>query len=167
LEKTKGRGRALPHKGAGRARQSQRILAEGKIVKRSAKIFCICLCLSAAAVIGLPKTGIIPALAQTAEPSGGEVPKETCLNCHGPFDKLAGAAPGYVAPSGEKVNPHVYVPHTSKEAKAVPECTNCHEPHAVPPKPADITAQPKPEVQWCYTACHHKNNFEPCKDCHK
>jgi hypothetical protein len=93
--------------------------------------------------------------------------KEACLNCHGPFDKLAAATAGYAAPSGEKITAHRYVPHPSKEAKAIPECSNCHQPHPAPPAAGDLAALVKPDVQWCYTTCHHKNNFESCKDCHK
>jgi hypothetical protein len=93
--------------------------------------------------------------------------KQACLNCHGPFDKLASATAGYVAPSGEKITAHRFVPHDSKEAKGIPECTNCHQPHPAEPTASDLAALAKPEVQWCYATCHHKNNFEPCKDCHK
>jgi mono/diheme cytochrome c family protein len=104
---------------------------------------------------------------QTAGPAPAAASKEACLNCHGPFDKLAGATPSYVAPSGEKIVPHRFVPHNSREAKAIPGCNNCHEPHLVPPTAPALAALPKPDVQWCYTACHHKNNFTLCKDCHK
>jgi len=93
--------------------------------------------------------------------------KDVCLNCHGPFDKLAAATSNYKAPSGEVITPHRYVPHDSKEAKGIPECSNCHQPHPAEPTASDLATLPKPDVQWCYTACHHKNNFEPCKDCHK
>jgi hypothetical protein len=93
--------------------------------------------------------------------------KDLCLNCHGPFDKLAAAAANYMAPSGEKTTPHRYVPHHSKEAKAIPECSNCHQSHSVDPTASDLAALVKPDVQWCYTTCHHKNNFKPCQDCHK
>lgn len=96
-----------------------------------------------------------------------EVSKDMCLGCHGPFDKLAGAAHSYEAPSGEKITPHYYVPHTSKEAKAIPDCNNCHQSHPTPPTAADITAMGKPGVDWCYTTCHHENDFAPCKKCHK
>jgi hypothetical protein len=115
---------------------------------------------------------LLPAGAAAASPSVqpgtpvNEASKETCLTCHGPFDKLA-ASTNYQAPSGEKISPHRYVPHTAKEAKAIPECSNCHALHPVPPTTSGLTALPKPEVQWCYTACHHKNTFQPCKDCHK
>jgi hypothetical protein len=115
---------------------------------------------------------LFPAGAAGASPSAQPGPtenaasKETCLGCHGPFDKLAGSA-NYQAPSGEKISPHRYVPHNSRDAKAIPECSNCHEPHPVPPTTSSLAALPKPEVQWCYTACHHKNTFQPCKDCHK
>ena len=93
--------------------------------------------------------------------------KEACLNCHGPFDKLASAAASYVAPSGEKITPHRFVPHDSKGAKGIPECSNCHQPHPAEPTASDLAALAKPDVQWCYATCHHKNTFESCKDCHK
>ncbi len=94
------------------------------------------------------------------------VPKGDCLDCHGPFDKLAASAPSYAAPSGEKITPHRFVPHDSKEAKAIPECSNCHQPHSVPPSESDRAALRKPEVDWCYSSCHHENTFKPCKECH-
>lgn len=108
------------------------------------------------------------AAAPSAQPGAADnaASKETCLGCHGPFDKLTGSA-NYQAPSGERISPHRYVPHSAREAKAVPECSNCHEPHPVPPTTSSPSALPKPEVQWCYTACHHKNTFQLCKDCHK
>jgi hypothetical protein len=59
------------------------------------------------------------------------------------------------------------VPHSAKDVKAIPGCSNCHEPHPVPLTAGGLTALPQPDVQWCYSACHHKNNFVPCKDCHK
>ena len=95
-----------------------------------------------------------------------EVSKDMCLDCHGPFDKLVTAPPSYVAPSGEKITPHYYVPHTSKEAKAIPECSNCHQSHPTPPTAKDIAAMDKPGVDWCYSTCHHENDFTPCKKCH-
>ena len=112
--------------------------------------------------LSLPRNG---AAAESAAPAAA-VSKEACLNCHGPFDKLV-ANVNYQAPSGEKITPHRYVPHSAKEAKAIPECSNCHEPHPVPPVASSVAALPKPDVQWCYTTCHHKNTFQLCKDCHK
>ena len=82
-------------------------------------------------------------------------PNDLCLECHGPFDKLAAAGAKYRAPSGVK------------DAKAIPECSNCHQPHTASPTASDIAALPRPEVQWCYTTCHHENDFKPCKECHK
>ncbi len=135
-------------------------------MKSAARVAFIVLCLSVVAFFAYLKSGAMPLFAQTA-PATGATAKEACLKCHGPYDKLAGAPAAYAAPSGEKINPHVYVPHSSKEAKAVPECTNCHQPHALPPNKAQIKSQPAPEVQWCFTACHHDNNFQPCQNCHK
>jgi hypothetical protein len=98
--------------------------------------------------------------------TAAEVSNDMCLGCHGPFDKLVTVTLSSVAPSGEKISPHYYVPHTLKEAKAIPECSNCHPPHPTPPTAADITAMGKPSVDWCYTTCHHDNNFTPCNKCH-
>jgi hypothetical protein len=112
---------------------------------------------------------LLPSQAAGAQPSGPGSPqpsKEICLNCHGPFEKLVASA-NYLAPSGEKISPHRYVPHNAKEAKAIPDCSNCHQPHPVPPPESGVTASSKADVQWCYTACHHKNTFQLCKDCHK
>ncbi len=92
--------------------------------------------------------------------------KDACLNCHGPFDKLATSTANYVTPSGEKTTPHKYVPHDSKEAKATPECSNCHQTHPLPPSESDRAALRKPEIDWCYGSCHHDNTFTPCKECH-
>jgi hypothetical protein len=105
-----------------------------------------------------------PPAAQSSVPTNA-ASKEACLNCHGPFDKLV-ANVNYQAPSGERISPHRYVPHSAKEAKAIPECSNCHEPHPVPAA-SNVATLSKPDVQWCYTTCHHKNTFQPCKDCHK
>ena len=142
------------------------------MVRRDGRFICILLCRLAAGAILFSSLGV-PARSVAApppSPAGGgqaEASKEACLGCHGPFDKLAGMAPTFKAPSGETINPHYFVPHNSKEAKAVPECTNCHEPHLIPPTTAALADLPKPGVDWCYTACHHKNNFTPCKECHR
>jgi mono/diheme cytochrome c family protein len=136
------------------------------MMKKIPGILCIGLSVSIATFLVVPRFGLLPAQAQTAPASGAAVPKDVCLGCHGPYDKLAGAPANYVASSEEKINPHAYVPHTSKEAKAIPECTNCHKPHGASPKPEEIVALPKPDVQWCYVTCHHQNTFERCKNCH-
>ena len=86
-----------------------------------------------------------------------------CLTCHGSFEKLASAPPSYVAPSGEKINPHRYVPHDLKD---IPDCVSCHKPHSATPTADEIAALPKPNVKTCFE-CHHKQNFAPCKSCHK
>ncbi|HVN97750.1 MAG TPA: cytochrome c3 family protein [Syntrophorhabdaceae bacterium] len=106
-----------------------------------------------------------PTAAPQANPPASMDSQKACLDCHGPFDKLATASPGYLAPSGEKINPHRFVPHDSKDAKAIPGCTNCHQAHPLPPTAAALAAIPKPDVEWCYT-CHHKNNFTNCAQCH-
>jgi hypothetical protein len=141
-------------------------------MKRNIRFLSVVVFLLAVAVmvfmnVSFPRNGAA-AEAPPAQPGGppATASKDACLNCHGPFDKLVASA-NYQAPSGEKVTPHRYVPHNAKEAKAIPECSNCHEPHPVPPPASDLAALPKPDVQWCYTTCHHKNTFQLCKDCHK
>jgi predicted CXXCH cytochrome family protein len=94
------------------------------------------------------------------------VDKNSCLNCHGPFDKLVSAKPAFKAESKETINPHVYVPHDKKEPKNTPDCTNCHSLHSMDTKSAAMKNIPKADVKWCYS-CHHTNNFESCKKCHQ
>ena len=86
-----------------------------------------------------------------------------CLECHGPFEKLASTPPFFVAPSGEKVNPHRYVPHDLKD---IPDCVSCHKPHSATPTAAEIASLPKPNVTSCFE-CHHTKSLENCQDCHK
>jgi hypothetical protein len=146
-----------------------------EIMQRESKFLIINLVILIAVVLvilefGCLRAGAAGGVSAGASQSGGSTTtasKDLCLNCHGPFDNLATASPNYKAPSGEKITPHRYVPHNSKDAKAIPGCNNCHEPHPVPPTAAGLAALPKPDVQWCYTTCHHENNFASCKDCHK
>ena len=87
---------------------------------------------------------------------------EFCLGCHGPFEKLAKRTAAYVTDQGEKVNPHVYVPHHSNK---ITGCNECHDVHPLPvTSPSNIA---KANVQYCYSACHHENDFTPCVQCHK
>ena len=86
---------------------------------------------------------------------------DTCLMCHGPFDKLVGATSDYAWKSGEVQSPHRYVPHDSK---TIAECTYCHKPHPVPPSASDITAMAGPKPDYCYE-CHHTKTFT-CGTCH-
>ena len=89
-----------------------------------------------------------------------------CLDCHGPFDKLIVATTNYVASTGEKTSPHRYVPHDSKLAKDIPDCTHCHTAHSLSSLPAKGSIDlSKVSVEWCFS-CHHEKNFRSCKDCH-
>ncbi len=88
--------------------------------------------------------------------------KTTCLACHGSFDKIATSTADYEAPSGEKTTPHRYIPHAEK--KDIPECTECHTPHPVPLQ--DKAAVVKPNIDYCYTSCHHAHNLQACSSCH-
>jgi hypothetical protein len=104
--------------------------------------------------------------AKAAAPAAGPS-KSDCLNCHGPFDKIIESTGNYVAPSGEKLSPHRYVPHDSKKDDDIPECANCHTAHPLDPLPAQGSVDlSKANVQWCYATCHHAKNFTSCKQCH-
>jgi len=88
--------------------------------------------------------------------------KEQCLACHGPFDKLATDTADFKAKSGETGTPHRYIAHDTKD---IPECTECHKPHAIPLQ--DKTTVEKPAgVDWCYSGCHHTSTLEKCSTCH-
>jgi hypothetical protein len=103
--------------------------------------------------------------AQASAPAGGRAPND-CLHCHGPFDKLIQATANYVTPTGEKTSPHRYVPHDSKLEKDIPGCSQCHTAHPLSPLPAKGSMDlSQVKVEWCFT-CHHKKNFQSCKDCH-
>jgi 3-oxosteroid 1-dehydrogenase len=91
--------------------------------------------------------------------------KEACLECHGPASKLSSAQAGYDAGSGEKINPHRFVPHDATDVQSIPECSSCHTQHALPH--TTQVDRSKADVAWCHDSCHHQKNFKPCKECHK
>jgi hypothetical protein len=100
-----------------------------------------------------------PATASTAAPQDKPASKPACLDCHGPFEKLAANSPTIKTKDKRVINPHRYVPHDSTDA---PECAGCHEEHPVPP----VEPVKKPtSVAWCYS-CHHLQDFTDCKECH-
>jgi hypothetical protein len=103
--------------------------------------------------------------ASTTEATAAD--KTACLSCHGPYDKLATATADYSGwEGGEKTTPHRYVPHESKDAKDIPECTPyCHDTHPVPPTANDIAAMGEPSVRYCYGLCHHTHTLV-CGTCH-
>jgi hypothetical protein len=78
------------------------------------------------------------------------------------------ASANYKTEDGIAVNPHTFIdtsdPKPHSTGKGIPDCTNCHKPHPLPPPPA---AQiPKGDVEYCFSACHHQRNFTPCSQCH-
>jgi hypothetical protein len=89
--------------------------------------------------------------------------KAACLACHGSFAKLVSAPPAFQTDGFDVVTPHRFIPHESKE---VPECSSCHAAHPLPPVASEIAALPKPNVNWCYSFCHHQYSFTSCKPCH-
>jgi hypothetical protein len=86
-----------------------------------------------------------------------------CLACHGDYDKLREKTANFKASSGETVTPHQYVPHAEKTD--IPDCTECHQAHPIPLEDKSKVVIPK-TVDWCYSACHHASNLQPCKNCH-
>ena len=123
----------------------------------------LCLCASVLAMT-LMVSGFSPAQTPAPAPAAGaettvEGSKDTCLGCHGPFDKLTSVTVNYQWQSGDKSSPHRYVPHDSKD---IPECSNCHKPHPVPL--TSTKGLPKANAEWC-NMCHHAG-FAPCKSCH-
>lgn len=105
----------------------------------------------------MPEEGeaAIPPLPSKAEP-------EFCLGCHGPYEALLALTEGYAHEDGVEANPHISIPH----GKDTPSgCSNCHDVHALP-----VTAEveiKEANLTYCYSACHHEENFEPCSDCHE
>lgn len=87
---------------------------------------------------------------------------EFCLGCHGPFEQLAKRTADFTTESGEKANPHIFVPHDST---TILDCVNCHELHPLPVKAPESIA--KGNLKYCYSACHHQENFTPCQKCHE
>jgi len=115
-----------------------------------------------------PISAQAPAQKTNPAPPAPVLTKSDCLGCHGPFEQIIAATSDYVAPSGEKLSPHRYVPHDSaKEDKNIPECTVCHVAHSLDPLPTKGSIDmSKMRVQWCYDSCHHQGNFTPCQECH-
>ena len=113
-----------------------------------------------------PVTATQPSITATAaagtQPS---VATATCLACHGgSFDKLIASNAVFKDQAAETVNPHRYVPHNLKDAKSIPDCTLCHTPHPLVAKPqVDLSTV---NVDYCFKACHHQNDFTPCAVCH-
>ena len=136
------------------------------ILHTCAAIFALLLLLSVSSPVpaAAPAPAATPAKTTSttaaAAPKAAASSKDTCLGCHGPFDKLTAATADYAMPSGEKTSPHRYVPHKSKN---IPECSNCHKPHPVPL--ASKEGLPKGETDYCYT-CHHQGGLE-CGTCHQ
>ncbi len=86
--------------------------------------------------------------------------KETCLQCHGPYDALIGKKVEAAADPAP-VNPHQYIPHAQTGTlNEVWECTMCHEEHA-------LGAKPKGEatIEACFS-CHHQKSFAPSDESH-
>lgn len=92
-------------------------------------------------------------------PAKAEV--DFCLGCHGPFEELAARTEGSILVENVAANPHMYVPHDSTRIFA---CASCHAVHPLPVGPADEFAQAN--VQYCFMACHHSDDFRPCQACH-
>ena len=105
----------------------------------------------------------------SSSPAAPNVSSDSCLSCHGPYEKVVQASANYTIQdgSGSKVNPHTMIDISSSKrhntGKGVPECANCHKPHPLPM--ASSKDVPKANVEFCYS-CHHQRNFIPCSQCH-
>ena len=109
------------------------------------------------------RPGTSPLSTTSGTTAGGKV---ECLSCH-PWDKVVAASATYKTPKGTVVNPHVYVPHSSKKEEDIAECVHCHAAHTLEPMPKAGEIELKAvNVNWCYDACHHKKNFLRCDKCH-
>lgn len=84
-----------------------------------------------------------------------------CLDCHGPFKELVLAEASFPVETGGEVNPHKYIAHDTED---VPKCSYCHEPHPLPLTSKEEVS--KPDVEWCFTQCHHMRDFRSCTGCH-
>ena len=115
----------------------------------------------------LPTTPTSPS--STSSPAAPNVSSDSCLGCHGPYEKVVQASANYTIPdgSGSIVNPHTMIDISSSKrhntGKGVPGCSNCHKPHPQPLAPSQDV--PKANVEFCYS-CHHQRNFMPCSQCH-
>lgn len=90
-----------------------------------------------------------------------EAETDFCLGCHGPFEELAARTAGTLIVEDVEANPHMYVPHKSTK---VFTCDACHDVHLLPVSPADEITQA--DVQYCFLACHHEEDFRSCEECH-
>lgn len=86
---------------------------------------------------------------------------DLCLGCHGPFEALMAQTEGALTVKDVTVNPHMYVPH---ETTKFFSCDRCHGVHTLP-APAS-TELPEANLDYCYKACHHSDDFQPCAACH-
>jgi hypothetical protein len=110
-----------------------------------------------------------------AQDSSPAASKADCLKCHS-YDEVVAATAAHVTSSGEKVNPHRYVeagstrehfgqPHQATGTEHIPDCSNCHTAHPIPPTGA--VDRSRMNVEWCYSSCHHQNDFMRCSLCHQ
>jgi hypothetical protein len=97
-----------------------------------------------------------------APPLPDDASPEFCLGCHGPYEELMErTADTLTDDDGVKANPHMHVPH---ESTTITSCKFCHEVHALPVIPEEI---PQADAGYCFAACHHEQNYEPCTECHE
>ena len=96
-----------------------------------------------------------------------------CGFCHGSQELLIVTLNSYISQEGLWVNPHtpVYwgtsVPdriHNSPEAKIM-NCTACHGSHVLPYEAT--TPIRVGNLNYCFRACHHTNDFTACIECHR
>ena len=119
--------------------------------------------LASSLILGTYLLAATSSVSQAAKQVDGKIDKDKCLACHGPYDKLIQNSVKFKTAEGETIVPHQYVPH--EEKTDIPQCTECHTPHTIPLEEKSTVVIPK-DVNWCYATCHHRNNFQPCGNCH-
>ncbi len=82
----------------------------------------------------------------TTELKERKFPMDSCFACHTSYPALIELTEDYIAPEGEKVNPH----HSHRGEV---ECYHCHNVH-----------RESPGINYCYS-CHHERVLE-CYTCH-
>jgi hypothetical protein len=130
-------------------------------MKKKSKQFLLILSASALLLGMLAAAGIALDLSQKRIETKGVAKK--CLACHS-YEKIRKSTAKYKTPNDDIATPHQYVPHKEKEKGDIPDCTECHEAHPVPPDKSKVV-KPK-DITYCYTECHLHNNLNSCSKCH-
>ncbi len=84
-----------------------------------------------------------------------------CLGCHGPHEELLASTADYATEDGLAGNPHMFIPHDKTD---IASCGLCHAVHPLPV--TDEVEIEQTDIDYCFAACHHEDDFTPCSECH-